>query len=191
MSGVQMNILCIDAAWSGSTGWVRQVDDGVEMGIDYGTLKADEAKHWLKRFDLFNYDGTFPKYLVIEDTYLQYYPVKKQPADYSKPKQLPAVQSYGLLCRAKQLWISDAIDHFNILPENIIEVSPQTWQKGLQRNWKFGAGSKKNMPEIENYIRLRWKLGNVKLTEHEISAFGLLSYFIDHIQNTSYGGRAD
>jgi hypothetical protein len=158
-----MNILVIDPSWSGPTGYVQAVDDKV---WSYGTLKASQVRDWKVRFDLFCFEKNAKQAdcLIIEDTF------------FSKN-----VKSYGLLCRAKQLWISDATDHFCIKTETILEVSPQTWQRGLQRNWKFGAGSKKNMPEIEEYIRHRWFNGKaVKLTGHEISAFGLLTYFVDN-----------
>jgi len=156
-----MNILAIDPAWSGPTGYVQVFDDIVWTT---GTLKSAQVQDWIVRRGLFGF-GTNKQvdYLIIEDTF------------FAKN-----IRSYGLLCRAKQIWTSDAIDHFDIRPENIIEVSPQTWQKSLQRKWSFGAGSKKNLPEIEQYIKHRWYAGkDIELTEHEISAFGLLTWFVD------------
>ena len=152
------NILIIDPAWSGPTGWLKSRLPHESCGLyRWGTLKEKEAKTWSKRFDLLAGIGK----LIIENTYMA-----------------KNVATYGKLERAKMLWSQDALDHFNFTEKDIIYVSPQTWQSKLQRGWR--PGKTKDIKQIENYISQRWFNGSdPKLTEHEISCFGMLTWWVD------------
>lgn len=148
-------ILIIDPAWRGKTGWLKW--SKFYPSTAYGTLKAKEARNWQMRFDLFQGITT----LVIENTYLKY------------------IKAFAALEKAKMLWTQPAIDHFGLTEKDIIEVSPQSWQSGIQRGWKLGKDKDQNA--IEFYVEQRFFSGKkTGLTEHELSCFGMLSFYLDN-----------
>lgn len=57
-------------------------------------------------------------------------------------------------------------------------VAPQAWMRALNRSWRFGAGSKKSMPTIIDYLRRRWKIEG-EFTTDEYCAIGIGTFVMD------------
>ena len=131
-------LLCIDPAYAGKTGLAYfQRGIGDYTLSHYGFLLPHEARSdaryvWLRRIK--KAGGT----LVIEDAHFQ-----------------KNVLTLKRMVEAKCWWTVAAMDA-GFSPEQIIEVQPQQWQSAVQRGWKFGKKSAKDIGVIQQYVKHRW-----------------------------------
>lgn len=130
-------LLCIDPAYSGKTGLAYFVrGNGSFTLAAYGYLTPEEVRSsrqwWIAR--LIKEAG----YLVIEDAHYQ--------RNVSVTKKIVEAKCY---------WTVAARDA-GLDPSRILEVQPQQWMALVQRGWRFGKGSKKEIETIRQYVKHRW-----------------------------------
>ena len=152
-------MLCIDPAYAGKTGLAY-----FERGIgsftlsQYGFLKPAEALSnsrlwWIAR--LIKAGGV----LVIEDAHYQ--------------RNALVLKR---MVEGKCWWTVAAMDS-GVPMSHIIEVQPQQWQSLVQRGWRFGKQSKKDIGVIRQYVTHRW--GVDEPSPDALSAICLGTWAID------------